>query len=77
MDGTVFVDGDAVLLTAETTQRITLPTDADVRCGNSATRQSRRSAVDTTNATVDGVAYVLPDEVIVRVVSTGLRPITE
>lgn len=75
MDGTVFLNGDDVLLTSITPQRydITASTELSVTDGQSITQGA--TLFSGVSADASGVVYILDDEVIVREISTGYVPL--
>ena len=75
MAGTVFVDGNNVLLTPITPQRFDLPADAALSVTEGQPITAGTTLFNGVSSDVNGVVYVLDDELIVREASSGYVPL--
>lgn len=75
MDGTVFINGNAVLLTPITPSRYELPADAALSVADAQAVRAGDTLYNGVSSDVDGVVYILDDELIVREISTGYVPL--
>lgn len=75
MAGTVFVDGNDVLLTPIMPQRYDLPADAALSVTDGQAITAGTTLFNGVSSDVGGVVYILEDEIIVRESSTGYVPL--
>ena len=75
MAGTVFVDGNNVLLTPITPQRFDLPADAALSVTEGQPITAGTTLFNGVSSDVNGVVYILDDELIVREASSGYVPL--
>ncbi len=75
MSGTVFVDGNNVLLTPITPQRFELPSDAALSVTEGQPITAGTTLFNGVSSDVNGVVYILDDELIVREASSGYVPL--
>ena len=75
MNGTVYLDGENVILSPVTPNRYPLPDDAELTVTAGQPVSTGDILFNSESADVDGVVYILEDELLVRELSQGYVPL--